>query len=450
MIKTKLEKILAYGIYLWIFLLPWQTRYFYKAEIAGGIWEAGNVSIYLSEIILIFLLMLNFILWTGNKSINKYWFKHIKLTSPILWLLIFVIFTFISIKWSVFPALSIYYGLKLMLALGIIWLITIGKISFRRVAFIIVVSGLIQGLLAISQFLNQLVWGTKWLGVAWQDPQNLGVSVVDSGYRRWLRAYGAFPHPNVLGGFLDIIMVFLFYLYGWTERLWQSIKNRQLEIFKIVLLFSLIIIFSGILLSFSRAAWLSVVLFLFVIFFQQIVGKSFISWPIYIRLFFIIFLTSLIWISVYTEPFLTRVKADERLEQLSFTQRVNSFTDAWQSVKQKPFLGTGIGVYTYNLHQLYPERYVWQLQPPHNTFLLILVELGIVGLILFLLFLGMLFIYVRQNPFFLLLFTVIIFLMLFDHWWWSLNMGWYLLFTLFALSDKSFSLVNSTLGKIKG
>ncbi len=432
MIIQKLEKLLEYGIYLWIFLLPWQVRYFYQAELKGGVWEAGSLSIYASEIILIFLLLLNFVLWVSKSRADKKLLKDIKFNSPLIWLLIFVFWVFISAWWSVLPALSIYYGLKLILALGIIWLIKLDKISFSRVAVIFVASGLLQGLLAVSQFLNQLVWGSKWLGMAWQDSQNLGVSVVDTGLRRWLRAYGSFPHPNILGGFLTIALVFCFYLYEQTDRLWQQLKNKQLEIFKTIVLFATMIIFSGLLLSFSRAAWLGVGLFLFIIFVQLIFKKSFFSWSTFITLFLLFVFTGAIWASVYTEPFLTRIKASERLEQFSINQRIDSYQDAWQTFKQKPFLGTGVGVYTYNLHQQHPERYVWDLQPPHNTFLLVLVELGLAGLILFLIIIFLLSKNINSQPQRISL-IILVFLMLFDHWWWSLSVGIYLLFLFFGL-----------------
>ncbi len=432
MIQQKLEKILEYGVYLWIFLLPWQIRYFYQATIKGGAWEGGSTAIYVSEIVLLLLIFGNFVFWIRQPA-TKNNHQNFTITQPIWWLLIFVAWAFLSAWWSVFPALSIYYGLKLFLGLGVIWLIGWKKISFNRVAVIFVASGLVQGLLAISQFLNQFVWGSKWLGMAWQDPQNLGVSVVDTGIRRWLRAYGSFSHPNILGGYLVISLAFLFYLYEEVNKLWLRFKNKQLQIYKIILLISVLIIFSGLLLSFSRAAWLAAGIGLLLIFVQLLFKKSSVSWQTFASLVLLIIVTCGLWISVYSEPFITRIKAQERLEQLSFTQRVDSYQDAWLSFKQQPWLGTGLGAYTYSLHQQYPERYVWDLQPPHNTFLLILVELGLVGFIIFLI----IFLLLIKNIYFqfsnLNLLILLVFLMLFDHWWWSLVSGQYLLYLLGAV-----------------
>lgn len=44
-----------------------------------------------------------------------------------------------------------------------------------------------------------------------------------------------------------------------------------------------------------------------------------------------------------------------------------------------PFFGVGIGRYTNAVQSLYPNHPAWSYQPVHNIYLLILVELGIVG-----------------------------------------------------------------------
>ncbi len=430
MLQKKLEKILEYGIYLWVFLLPWQIRYFYEAKLKGGVWEAGSVSIYISEILLILLLVINFILWIKNK--NNFNYKSIDFFSPIFWLVVFVLLAFFSVQWSVFPALSIYYAVKLFLALGVFWLVKTNQISFIKLGIIFISAGLMQGLLSIGQFLNQFVTGSKWLGMATQDPQNLGVSVVDTGLRRWLRAYGSFPHPNILGGFLVIVLVWAIDLLQRAEVLWSQTKAKQIQIFEMTLLFGIIIIISGIVLSFSRAAWLATIFLFLVMLGQLVFKKSFINWKTYILVLILAIFTAGLWVGIYSEPFFTRVKASERLEVLSYSQRIDSFIDAWQTFEQKPILGTGLGVYTYSLQQQHPERYVWQLQPPHNTFLLILVELGIIGLAL-LLFVFLLQVINFLSPKSWLFFLIASFLFLFDHWWWSLNFGIYLFFLILGI-----------------
>ena len=58
----KIRKIIEYGLYLLVFLLPWQTRWIIKAGmINGGYSEYGTISLYGTDILLIILLMIKII-----------------------------------------------------------------------------------------------------------------------------------------------------------------------------------------------------------------------------------------------------------------------------------------------------------------------------------------------------------------------------------------------------
>ena len=53
-----LNKIIEWGVYLFIFLLPWQTRLILKEGDLNGYWEYGTASVYGTEILLYFLFLL--------------------------------------------------------------------------------------------------------------------------------------------------------------------------------------------------------------------------------------------------------------------------------------------------------------------------------------------------------------------------------------------------------
>ena len=56
---AKTEKIISFGLYLLVFLLPWQTRWIIRAgEINGGYWEYGTISLYGTDVLLFLLLVL--------------------------------------------------------------------------------------------------------------------------------------------------------------------------------------------------------------------------------------------------------------------------------------------------------------------------------------------------------------------------------------------------------
>jgi hypothetical protein len=427
----KLNIILTYGFYLWIFLLPWQTRYFYEAYLAGAIWESGSISIYGSEIFLLGLLLMRFILWSKEK--NKIISKDRIIFSPIFVLFLFIIFVFFSAGWSVFPELTIYYSLKLLLVLGIFWLMQNKQLTVIRIATVLVASGALQGLLATWQFLDQLIPANKWLGIAWQDSRESGVSVIDTGYRRWLRGYGSFPHPNILGGFLSITLICALYIFEQSELLWKNLKSKKIQVFQISILGALVMISSGIILSFSRSAWLNSFLILLGVGIFSFTKNKLMSVKSFFIAVIFILIVGIMWVSVYSEPFITRITGNGYLETMSVTQRFDSITEGWQIFKKHPILGIGLGSYTYALHQIFPERSIWQLQPPHMTYLLIAVELGIIGLIFLIIAFILL---IRQFRCFLswLLIGSLLFLLIFDHWWWSLNFGWYFLAVILGMN----------------
>lgn len=426
----KLNIILTYGFYLWIFLLPWQTRYFYQAHLAGDVWEAGSLSIYGSEIFLLGLLLLRFILWSKEKT--KIISKRCIIFSPIFILFLFIIFVFFSAGWSVFPELTIYYGLKLLLALGVFWLMQNKQLTVIRIATVLVAAGALQGLLATWQFLDQFIPASKWFGIATQDSRESGVSVIDTGYRRWLRGYGSFPHPNILGGFLNITFICALYIFDQSELLWKKLKSKKIQLYQISILGALVAIVSGIILSFSRSAWLNSFLILLGVGIFSFTKNKLMNVKTFVITVVFISLVGIMWMSVYTEPFVTRMTGNGYLETMSVTQRFNSLTDAWQMFKKHPILGTGFGSYTYALHQTFPERSIWQLQPPHNVYMLIAVELGFVGLIFFVITLLFLLYKTWKNRLsFVLLFSLLI-LGMFDYWWISLMIGLYFYFFVFG------------------
>jgi hypothetical protein len=431
--SEKLNNIIVYGFYLWIFLLPWQTRYFYEAHLVGGPWEAGSLSIYVSEIILLGLLFLRFILWSRETNKFNFNFKR-KYFLFLTFLILFVVYTLVSTFWSVFPELTIYYSLKLLLGLGVFWLMQNKQITLIRIATVLVVAGAMQGLLATWQFLDQFIPASKWLGIALQDPKELGVSVIDTGLRRWLRGYGSFPHPNILGGFLTMTLIFALYLFDQSEFLWQKIKSKKIQVYQMSILGAIVMITSGIILSFSRAAWLASMLAILFIAVLSFAKNKFMSFKTFAITVVCMATVGIMWVSVYTEPFITRATGNGYLETMSVNQRLDSLTDAWQMFKKQPALGVGFGAYTYALHQTFPERTVWQLQPPHNTYLLIAVELGVIGLLFYIiLILYALFITWKNKLLFILLINLLV-LVLFDYWWFSLCFGLYIMMLIYGLS----------------
>src|SRR3989338_5528524 len=137
-----INKLINYGLCLFVFLLPWQTRWIFKdATIKGGVWEYGRYSLYGTEILLIILLILGVIRWLMHyrRLNNQQRSEEVKneLKGVKLWIILFSILAALSILWATDKGLSWYYWIKLIEGVGLFWLITSYKlqatiISHRR------------------------------------------------------------------------------------------------------------------------------------------------------------------------------------------------------------------------------------------------------------------------------------------------------------------------------
>jgi len=128
-------------------------------------------------------------------------------------------------------------------------------------------------------------------------------------------------------------------------------------------------------------------------------------------LFLLIFL-----FSAYRPLVLTRIYSSDRLEEKSIEQRVDSLSEAKDIIFKNPFLGVGVGNYTYYLLTTQPDFPGWHYQPAHNIYLMVLAELGIVGFLIFLFILLLAFRYSFENLFIFAILLVVFIIGFFDHW----------------------------------
>jgi O-antigen ligase len=245
-----------------------------------------------------------------------------------------------------------------------------------------------------------------------------GTYVVETALRRWLRAYGSLPHPNVLAGFLAVAMVSIIWFY---QKIGYGLKKLLLPVIFAVLSLGLFVTFS----KSVMASFLAILIFLWI---TALVLRRSKDFKIDLLKFTLIFLViAIIFSAVFWEPVSTRLVGQERLEIESTTERLSYFDQAWQLIKKHPLLGVGLGNYTLAVHnEIDPDLQSWDYQPVHNIYFLVLAELGIVGLILWL---ALLAVFIFKNfkikelvTAYPLLFTLL-FIGLFDHYLLSLYFG---------------------------
>jgi len=197
------------------------------------------------------------------------------------------------------------------------------------------------------------------------------------------RAFGTLTHTNVYAGFLFFTSFISFYFFyiaknKWIERLFGSIIFFQ---------------FFSICLSFSRAAILAYVigsaLWFFFLFLKKM--KDFKNTDKLKKMALLLGATFLICFILFYEQFLHRggiINYNSFVEQASDVPRWHALQAALKTIQDHPFFGVGLE----NSHNFmyFSAITIGLTDPciilPHNIYLLIASETGIIGLSFFLLF----------------------------------------------------------------
>ncbi len=200
-----------------------------------------------------------------------------------------------------------------------------------------------------------------------------GIALVNIFGQNYIRPYATFPHPNVFAGFM-LVSFFIFSLS----------KNR-----KIIEKSGMIISFIGVIISFSLGAYIALIgSFLF--------KKSF-------RFLF----PAVLYFSLVLPIFSSFVLIGGVHLPKNIEERLVLSKTAGEVFSASPLIGSGLGT------SLAASRL---LQPPHNIFLLVFSEVGIIGICLFVYLIVKLF---RKSPS-IVLFAILLTGMV-DHYWLTLQ-----------------------------
>lgn len=314
------------------------------------------------------LILISFVVWLIKKIIHRQYpiFHYKKLGIWFwlmsLWLLTSMIAIFISPDLRAGAGIWKAYFLEPILFLVVLLDVIKNKKDLKLAMGALIFSGLLVALYAFYQKITgQGVWSTE----IWGQP-------------KILRATGPFPHPNFLGLYLGPLFIFgLGYVF-------LNFKKNISFIVKI-LLFSLFF-FGSLIFAKSEGAIIAIFIALF---FCGMLYKSIRKWILISALILVLILLSL--------PF-SRHYLTEKIffQDLSGRLRVNIWKGAVDILEEKPILGAGLNGYQILAPQ-YQERYYDQdtqelisveTHPyPHNLFLTIWLELGLLGLVIFFLIL---------------------------------------------------------------
>ena len=130
-------------------------------------------------------------------------------------LLLLLLWAGLSMLWAPDAMLAGYFFVKLLLGAGVFFITrSLGEREVRTVVRILIAAAVIQSLLGIWQLVTQSTFASTLLGMSHYEVWQAGTSVLKNDTGRWLRAYGSFPHPNILGGFLSAVLVMMIAGYG--------------------------------------------------------------------------------------------------------------------------------------------------------------------------------------------------------------------------------------------
>ncbi len=385
-------------IYLWLwvalaFFLPFQTRYIVHL----GIRESETMALYGIDLIIALILICSVFLYKKNWCLAVGWVI-------LLWL-------FVANGMNI----HFYWWLRIAETLTLVFL----AYEERATLKVSIISGFIVGMMLSSLFgmvqvATQKLPANKWLGMAEQLPWQPGAVVLETTAGRLLRGYGTLPHPNIFGGLAAVaLLVFL----NSKEILPRFFRSRYSTIAIVFILLG------GLWSSFSRSAWLALVGGVAVLLYQKKISKQLV-WGMAI----VAIALNGLW---YQFSF-DRLLVNNRLEQQSLNERAAVFKIAQTIIRNSPWLGVGVGNFTGAAAEILKNNDPRYIAPVHNMYLLILSEVGLVGLFVFLMV--AIWLFRCMSPWAYPIMVAILIIGFFDHYWWTIFSARLILALLIALS----------------
>lgn len=346
-----------------LLLLPSQLgKHFWPpyAFIGGLRVDYLSPTLYLSDIIVLLLFI----------EVFPLLLRRLKIRFIVPLILIFLYLGLVSF-YSPWPQSSLLGVLRIVEVIFVGWLI--GHFISTKRLFIPSAVALSSAMitttaLSVWQFFLQHSVGGLWYWVGERSFSVLtpGIANANLSGNLILRPYGTFPHPNVLGGYAVILTCYLLYF---------GVKTSNRLVRSIII----VAICSGILttiITMSRTAILVLGLILCLWVFKRI-SKG-LRHALFI-LMGVVLLIGLLYVSgVYTR-FSTMRITDEAV-----VMRAALVKQAAQIFGENQLVGVGVSNFLPSLAlQIDPMHTYRNLQPVHSLYLLILVEAGLIGALLF-------------------------------------------------------------------
>lgn len=328
-----------------------------------------------------------------------------------------------------------------------------GWLKLGRVLSIIFAIALVQSALALYQFSAQSDLGIQILGEPEIHPAIAGIAKAPIEGLSLIRAYGTFPHPNVLAAFLvfGVVAAAYFYvradwkfhseIYDWRKGVRANFRVFVANRFTYQRIFSALGIFVislGLVFTFSRAGWLAAVFgaltFLFLLVLRGYLRPA-------LRLLTVFLAVGLVIYSNF--GWAIRPRAHVSVAEPAVVERLAFNEVGLEIIKARPFFGAGIGnqvLYAVKngIYERFEMDQVYEWQPIHNIYLLLAAEAGLPALAAFLLLvLSVLYRGLRDRRVeaaaLTAILTAVLLFGLFDHFFFTLNPGRIMLWLIIGL-----------------
>jgi O-antigen ligase len=358
-------------------------------------------TLYLSDFLfLLTILTLAYSYFTKNRDRLMSWLyghnlrdllKNIfSIKNPFVITILFGIYAIFHL--SMHPEFLVFLSIsRLFVFVGIInFLLILNPASLRSAilknsTFIILTIGF-SALLQLSVASQQIIGGTEVglyiLGEPSLEAGRKGVSFVSGFGSLFLRGYGTFPHPNVLGAYLVAVGII-----SLLTRLLSEIGEKRINTANSVLyLLTTAIITCAIALTFSRSAFIVWCLALLLFIFRKQFGKVYESALSLLRRLKLPKPNS----NNYSFGIMNLFGGLFGARESSVSERLSQYLIGIEIFKSNFLLGVGAGSYALGVSEISSDLYyenliksgISILQPSHNIFLTFLAEHGVIGAII--------------------------------------------------------------------
>jgi len=237
---SKVEKFVFLAL---VFSIPFQKRFFLfgPSPEGEGFFEWSSGFLYFTDILIVILA----VFWLKSIYPKLNFGQRYKAGFGTVFVLsAFLVFAFASLAQAELIDVAVYRFIKIVEFTFLFFYVVsyvkiIGpprrdelgslRLGIKLILGAFVASGVFQSILAILQFAKQSSLGLEIFHESILVLGLKGVAEVSAGGVEFIRAYGTFPSPNVLAGFLGICLLFVFYLFlkSWEGRYCFLVHSRQ-------------------------------------------------------------------------------------------------------------------------------------------------------------------------------------------------------------------------------